>query len=1218
MKKHVFLIALACLTALVSCNKNKESQGTAQFTATIEHQGGRTSLDPNNGQINWTAGDQIVIGNDNGENAIFSLQSGEGTTEGGFGTSDEFNTVGPFIAAYPSDAEIENDKVTFNLPATQTIGEAGTFGNGANPMVACSDDKNLQFKNLCGGLGIRLKGVGAHVSAVRITSKNTEEKLWGAYEVSNCAANEPTLTVASGNQGSNIITLNCDVTLTTAAKTFFVMLPPGTLANGFTMEMLDGNEVLATKETTSDIALVERNNVKCFNEILIDVEFDGNVEIPTGMSNTDIIVTNLVEDAFPDENGDFFIGYSKMLTAKNAENGKIIYISNLSADYDIAKGERQQNYELSAKETALHYALCLIPFGIYQSKDATFNSMKDALYELTCVKNLETAIENTVNQYGYLKTDEISTEMNALWDYLRADLLDQFFENEKSVSEQDPNIVNKIELKKDGSIVYSIPNLPISRYRGIRLDINATGTHFNQNTNTWTLAMTGYSDNGVYIGLNKGRIANDGLAYPSTERIHYFLPPMNVGKFMGTFTSFSGMCDYFSDTWRLFFEEGFGFADMTYDMAKLDGITFELSRNDNAIVMLSPKDSQETAVINVVYASLQVIGMALDDIFSTEGITAFLTSFLNDAEFMSSVYANFGGGLSNFLQLSLVVLQRFVDFLVTEGWNYLLPQINLEKALDYVSSGAARAALELIGNDLGMIASWGLFDSFALEVEAEFNNDLPTVSTPSYELLSSTQAIVVAELESIGTISVTEVGVCYSSTSLIPTVTDNCVSYSSPTMTGSYPCQLDDLQGNTTYYARAYARCPLDVVIYGDVVSFFTGNLPTVTTHEMLDANIGSTWATVTGSVVFPDPTQPIEYGRGFVLGESPYGLTVNSENEVLPYNGTELLNFSCTYNDLWPNTPYYVRAYSYAEGNEVVYGDVVSFNTGNGGGQTYTITTTANPSDGGTVTGGGTYNQGQSCTVTALANNDYTFCSWTENGNAVSTDANYTFTVSDNRTLVANFTANGGGGSYNGHDYVDLGLPSGTLWAICNVGASTPEGYGSYFAWAETQPKGYYWWSNYQYCNGGSKTLTKYCSNSSYGYNGFTDNLTTLLPEDDAATANWGDGWRIPTKGEWQELYGNTTVTWTMQNGVNGRLFTATNGNSLFLPSTGYRFESYFNESGSYGYYWSSSLEPRPWGAWRFGFNSYTYGMESGPGIGIFAYRSYGLTVRPVCSSQN
>ena len=121
--------------------------------------------------------------------------------------------------------------------------------------------------------------------------------------------------------------------------------------------------------------------------------------------------------------------------------------------------------------------------------------------------------------------------------------------------------------------------------------------------------------------------------------------------------------------------------------------------------------------------------------------------------------------------------------------------------------------------------------------------------------------------------------------------------------------------------------------------------------------------------------------------------------------------------------------------------------------------------------------------------------------------------------------TGGGGGGD---HEWVDLGLPSGTLWATCNVGANSPEEYGDYFAWGETQPKEYYDWSTYQYCNGSHYMLTKYCPTSGYGYNGFTDNLTILLPEDDASTVNCGSDWRIPTSEEWRELFSYTTSTWS------------------------------------------------------------------------------------------
>ena len=200
-------------------------------------------------------------------------------------------------------------------------------------------------------------------------------------------------------------------------------------------------------------------------------------------------------------------------------------------------------------------------------------------------------------------------------------------------------------------------------------------------------------------------------------------------------------------------------------------------------------------------------------------------------------------------------------------------------------------------------------------------------------------------------------------------------------------------------------------------------------------------------------------------------------------------------------------------------------------------------------------------------------------------------------------------------HDYVDLGLPSGLLWATCNVGANAPEEYGDYYAWGETQPKDVYYFSTYQHCNGDYNQLTKYCSKPYYGYNGFTDNLTILLPEDDAATANWGNDWRMPTKDEWQELYQNTTSIWTTRNGVDGRLFTAPNGNSLFLPAAFFRSGGGPYSFCSFGYYWSSSLNTDyPGLAWHFVFDSDFYdmfddGMDGGN-------RDCGQSVRAVRSS--
>ena len=195
--------------------------------------------------------------------------------------------------------------------------------------------------------------------------------------------------------------------------------------------------------------------------------------------------------------------------------------------------------------------------------------------------------------------------------------------------------------------------------------------------------------------------------------------------------------------------------------------------------------------------------------------------------------------------------------------------------------------------------------------------------------------------------------------------------------------------------------------------------------------------------------------------------------------------------------------------------------------------------------------------------------------------------------------------GIENGHEWVDLGLPSGTKWATCNVGASKPEEYGNYYAWGETTPKAYYDWSTYKWCNGRKTTLTKYNTSSSYGT---VDSKTVLELADDAARANWGGAWRMPTDAEWTELRENCTWTWITKNGVNGyEVKSNINGNSIFLPAAGCRDDDDSGGAGDYGVYWSSSLDADdPYYAWLVLFDSDVVGRGS-------VYRYGGPSVRPV-----
>ena len=192
-------------------------------------------------------------------------------------------------------------------------------------------------------------------------------------------------------------------------------------------------------------------------------------------------------------------------------------------------------------------------------------------------------------------------------------------------------------------------------------------------------------------------------------------------------------------------------------------------------------------------------------------------------------------------------------------------------------------------------------------------------------------------------------------------------------------------------------------------------------------------------------------------------------------------------------------------------------------------------------------------------------------------------------------------------HEWVDLGLPSGTLWATCNVGANSPEEFGDYFAWGETEPKENYNWTTYKWCNGSGTTLKKYCTKSNYGT---VDDKTELDLEDDAAYVNWGPSWRMPSKAQLDELDNCCTWTWTTMNGVNGRLVTGPNGNTLFLPATGCHYGGKLTNVGVHGYYWSYTLYS--------GYPGYAYYLDLSSEYvdWVYHYRYYGYAVRAVCVS--
>lgn len=178
------------------------------------------------------------------------------------------------------------------------------------------------------------------------------------------------------------------------------------------------------------------------------------------------------------------------------------------------------------------------------------------------------------------------------------------------------------------------------------------------------------------------------------------------------------------------------------------------------------------------------------------------------------------------------------------------------------------------------------------------------------------------------------------------------------------------------------------------------------------------------------------------------------------------------------------------------------------------------------------------------------------------------------------------------GHMYVDLGLPSGTLWSVCNMGADKPEEFGSYYAWGETSTKSSYNWNTYSI---GTEL----------------DSLPVLDDAHDAAAANWGYGWRMPSREDFDEIVTYCTKAWTTRNNVYGYLITGPNGNSMFLPASGGRGDGNIYESGSCGFYWLNSVYTSDTQfAWGFLLDSDSFSETS-------YYRMYGQTIRPVCNRE-
>ena len=489
------------------------------------------------------------------------------------------------------------------------------------------------------------------------------------------------------------------------------------------------------------------------------------------------------------------------------------------------------------------------------------------------------------------------------------------------------------------------------------------------------------------------------------------------------------------------------------------------------------------------------------------------------------------------------------------------------------------------------------------------NFEEPTVTTNEVENITFTSAICGGNVTYDGGVEVTAKGICWS-TEPNPTVSDNYTVDGSGI--GSYTSNLSNLLESTTYYVRAYATNVVGTS-YGEERSFTTLEgieLPAVITSDITEVTHNS--AVSGGNVTDDGGSEVTARGVCWSTNQNP---TIEDNKTT---DGAGLGSFTSNLTNLEENTTYYVRAYATNEAG-TAYGEELTFTTLKGIELPAVVTSDITEVTHNSAVSGGNVTDDGGAEVTARG-----VC-WSTNQNPTIEDnkttdgaglgsytSNLTNLESNTTYYVRAYAINEAGTAYgsiyvletekettgtvNGHEWIDLGLPSGLKWATCNVGADNPEDYGNYYAWGETATKSEYADSN---------SLTYELSISELQAQGIIDGNSNLTPQYDAATANWGGTWRMPTRDEQEELLNNCTWEWTTQNGVNGCKVTGTNGNSIFLPAAGYRSGSSRYFSGSRGNYWSST----PYNS-NYAYDLYIY--SSGQNMNYFS-RYSGRSVRPV-----
>lgn len=408
----LIMIGLVATSLLASCKKEETPNAHSNlnlegisFTATTEghDRNAKTYLDGED--IKWMAGDLILVQNSASpvQQAPFEVVDGLKTMNGTFYTGSTFDRSPAYDAAYPySMATLDGTTATFNLPQQQQMKVTGTFGNGAMPMVAHSTDNVLNFYNVCGGVCFPLQGTGKHVSKIVLTSKNTNDKLWGTFEASTTAVPEsgnvtsgPMPTHQSG--GSNSVELVCNgntgIDLTDEPQDFYIMVPPQTMTSGFTVTVYDGTNVIYNQDINWDAAthanFIKRSVVsKVQTAITIADPLSVTTISPTSININSAKGIGDVRGGQPSESGVIYAKAShigsatpaSVLDYDNADGTNVVKLT--SSTYSSSIGEGHANFDANMNglsSNTIYYvrAYAKNSSGIYYGECIPFATRRD-------------------------------------------------------------------------------------------------------------------------------------------------------------------------------------------------------------------------------------------------------------------------------------------------------------------------------------------------------------------------------------------------------------------------------------------------------------------------------------------------------------------------------------------------------------------------------------------------------------------------------------------------------------------------------------------------------------------------------------------------------------------------------------------------------------------------------------------------------------------------